>query len=143
MSEDLRAIRFSPDEWMTEMVWMTEMGFDLWDQETRARFERLQWKLTQEILALGHSVVLEWGTWARSERDELRQAARALGAAVELHFLDAPVETLFEKIRGRNRKSPPITLDDLEKWSEMFERPSEEEMALFDPPLPAWHDAAS
>jgi predicted kinase len=26
---------------------------------------------------LGTSVILEWGFWARSERDELREAARA------------------------------------------------------------------
>lgn len=131
VSEDLRAICFSRDEWMKEMQ------IDLWESEARARIERLQWKLAQELLALGQSVVLEWGTWARSERDELRHGARALGAAVELHFLDAPVEALFERIRGRNRESPPIALDDLKKWSDMFERPSTEEMALFDPPPPA------
>ena len=113
---------------------MTEMEIDLWDEKARARIERLQWKLAQEHLALGHHVVLEWGTWARSERDELRETARALGVAVELHFLDAPVEVLLGRIQQRKRESPPITLDDLKKWSAMFERPSAEEMALFDPP---------
>jgi predicted kinase len=124
----LRAVRFSPDEWMTSL----EIG--LWDGETRQRIERLQWTLAEDILTLGHNVVIEWGTWARSERDALRAGARALGAAVELHFLDPPVDVLWERICRRNRENPPITLDDITKWNQIFERPSPQEMALFDPP---------
>ena len=78
-------------------------------------------------------MVIEWGTWARSERDALRTGARALGAGVELHFLDFPVDVLFDRIRRRNMESPPITLDDLTKWAKLFERPTSEELALFDP----------
>ena len=129
VEKDLRAVRFCPDEWMDALE------INLWEEETRERIEKLQWKLAQDLLALGHNVVIEWGTWARSERDALRCGARALGAAVELHFLDAPVEVLFDRIRRRNIESPSTTLDDLLKWAEIFERPSSEEVALFDPPL--------
>lgn len=111
---------------------MDALGIGLWDAGVRERIEKLQWKLAQEILALGQNVVIEWGTWGRSERDALRVGARAIGAAVQLHFIDAPVELLFDRIRRRNRESPPITLEDVVKWSESFERPSVEEMALFD-----------
>jgi hypothetical protein len=31
-------------------------------------------------------------------------------------------------------ESPAIAFEDLKKWANMFERPSAEEMALFDPP---------
>jgi len=126
IEQDLRAVRLCPDEWMEAM----QMG--LWETENRVRIEALQWKFARDLLALGHNVVIEWGTWARSERDTLRMGARALGAAVELHFLDAPVEVLFDRIRRRNRESPQITLDDIVKWAAIFERPSVEEMALFD-----------
>ena len=126
--QQLLAIRLCPDEWMETL----EIG--LWDSEVRERIEKLQWRLAQEMLALGHNVAIEWGTWARSERDALRAGARALGAAVELHFIDAPLEVLFERIHRRNRESPPITFEDIMKWNEGFERPSAEEMALFDPP---------
>jgi predicted kinase len=128
VEQTLPAIRFCPDEWMEAL------GIGLWDGQVRERIENLQWKLAQEILALGHNVVIEWGTWGRSERDALRCGARARGAAVELHFIDAPVEVLFDRIRRRNRESPPITLEDVAKWAEVFERPSPEEMALFDAP---------
>jgi len=126
IEHDLRAVRLCPDEWMEVM----KMG--LWETENRARIEALQWKVARDLLTLGHNVVIEWGTWARLERDALRIGARALGAAVELHFLDAPVEVLFDRIRRRNRESPQITLDDLVEWESIFERPSAEELALFD-----------
>lgn len=128
LERELRAIRLCPDEWMN----MLEIN--LWDAKGRERIERLQWRLAQDYLALGHNVVIEWGTWARAERDALRVGARALGALVELYFLDEPVSVLFGRIRERNAESPPIQLDDLEKWAAAFERPTPEEWALFDAP---------
>lgn len=122
------AVRFCPDEWMNAL------DVDLWNAEMRERIEKLQWKLAQKILALDRSVIIEWGTWGRSERDALRSQARLLGAAVELHFIDVPIEVLFDRIRSRGRESPPITREDVRKWSETFERPTPEEMSLFDPP---------
>src|SRR5256885_8058637 len=77
----LRAVRFSPDEWINAL------SLDLYDEESRGKIEALQWKLGQQLLALGLTVIIEWGTWARSERDALRLGARALGAAVELQYL--------------------------------------------------------
>jgi predicted kinase len=128
VQQNLHAVRFCPDDWMNTLE------INLWDSATRERIEKLQWQLAQELLTLGQNVVIEWGTWARSERDALRTGARTLGAAVELHFLDAPVDVLFARIRQRNMELPPITWDDIVKWSGIFERPSAEEMALFDPP---------
>ena len=49
--------------------------------ERRAKVEALQWTFGQELLKRGLVVILEWGTWGRSERDALRLGARALGAA--------------------------------------------------------------
>jgi predicted kinase len=113
---------------------MSILEIDLYNEKMRERVEKLQWTLAQDLLTLGQVVIIEWGTWARSERDVLRTRARALGAAVELHFLDAPIDVLFKRIRERNVESPPVERDDLLKWTESFQRPSPEEMALFDGP---------
>ncbi len=128
VAQNLHGVRLCADEWMAGL------GIDLWDSDARQRVEQLQWKIAQQILSLGCCVVIEWGTWARSERDALRIAARKLGAAVELHFLDAPVEVLFDRIRRRNAETPAITLEDMQEWAQTFERPSPEERALFDQP---------
>src|SRR6516162_6495931 len=98
----LRAVRLSADEWMDAL------SINLHREKTRAKVEALQWKLAQELLALGVTVIIEWGTWARSERDTLRLSARALGAAVELHYLSAPVDVLYERLQRRGREKPPI-----------------------------------
>ena len=91
----LPAVRFCADEWMDAL------SLNIYDEETRGKIEALQWKFAQELLALGLTVIVEWGTWGRAERDVLRLGARGLGAAVELHYLSAPVDVLFERIHWR------------------------------------------
>jgi hypothetical protein len=65
----------------------------------------------------------------------LRLGARALGAAVELRYLSAPADVLFERIQRRGMEDPPIGRDALSRWAEAFQAPTAEELALFDPPL--------
>jgi predicted kinase len=125
----LRAVRFSPDEWLKAL------SLSIYDEESRAKIESLQWKIGQELLELGLTVIIEWGTWGRSERDELRLRARALGAAVELHYLSAPVDVLYERIHRRGMEHPPIERESMLQWAESFQAPTPEEMALFDEPL--------
>jgi predicted kinase len=127
----LRAIRFAPDEWMDAL------SIDLYDEERRAKIEALQWKFAQELLVVGLTVIIEWGTWGRAERDALRLGARTLGAAVELHYLAAPEEVLFERIQRRGMENPPIAREALSRWFRVFQAPTPEEMALFDQPLVA------
>jgi predicted kinase len=105
---------------------------NLWDAAAREHIESFQWQLARGLLAQGRTAIIEWGTWGRSERDTLRLGARALGASVELHYLDVPVDVLFERLSARKLESPGISLDDLRRWSEAFERPAPEEIALFD-----------
>ena len=131
LASRLRAVRFSPDDWMDAL------SLNVWDEERRGKIEALQWKFGQELLALGLTVIIEWGTWGRSERDTLRLGARALGAAVELHYLSAPAEVLFDRIQRRGLENPPVDRDALSRWFEMFQAPTRAEMALFDKPLVA------
>ena len=121
----LGAIRFAPDEWMDAL------SLDLYDEGKREKIEALQWKFAQKLLTLGLTVIIEWGTWGRSERDTLRLGARALGAAVELHYLSAPVDVLFDRIQRRGMEAP-IQREQLLRWAEIFQAPTAEEIALFD-----------
>ena len=78
LAESYSAVRLNPDEW--ELA----LGVDVFDEGFQHRLEAEFWDLTQRLLVLGTTVILEWGFWARSERDEKRKVARSLGVAVEL-----------------------------------------------------------
>ena len=130
LAQEARAVRLSPDEWKHAL------GIDYYDEEARVRLEDRLWRLAQELLTLGQSVIMENGFWAREERDELRLAGRTLGATVELHCLEVPVEELWRRLELRNREVTPgvvpIKRSDLEKWAAQFEAPDAVELAQFD-----------
>ena len=124
------AVRMCPDEWMAAL------DIDRWDQVARARVEALQWSLTLELVPLDATVVVEWGLWSRAERDEIRDAARAAGAAIELRFLDVPLEELWRRVAARNADPDAHAVIDraaLESFWQLFEPPTAAELALFDP----------
>ena len=126
LERDLQAVRFCPDDWM-EML-----EIDLYDEVRRGKIEALQWKFGQKLLAQGLTVIIEWGTWGRSERDILREGARSLGSKVELYYLSAPPEVLFDRIQLRGREKPAIKSEEIARWMNIFEVPTEDERALFD-----------
>ena len=114
------AVRLTKDEWLFAL------GSSPWDGPTGAKVEQELWRLAQEILRLGLSVVLDC----------------ALGVAVELHHLDVPAEELWRRIAARNAHPPwaaePIRRQDLDGWLLAFEAPDAAELALFDPsPAPS------
>lgn len=129
---EMPAIRLDKDEWVTEL------GGDLWDEDFRVRVEHQLWILSQDLLARGQSVILEWGHWARIERDQKRLGARELGVGVELHYLDVPLKELIERAELRNSSSEwtasPMTRAHFERWTTVFQPPDEEEKGLFDKP---------
>ena len=126
------AVRLNPDEW--ELA----LGIDPFDAEFQGKLEAEFTRLTERLIELGTSVILEWGFWARSERDEKRALARSLGAAVELRFLDVPHDELLRRVADRHANGGlAITESHMEAYRGLFEPPTEDELALYDPPLPA------
>ena len=125
------AVRLSLDEW--ELA----LDVDPFDAGFQTRLEAEFWQLTRRLLVLGTSVVLEWGFWARSERDEKREAARTLGVAVELRFLDEPYEELVRRVVARHAAGGiAITESHMDRYRGIFQPPTDDELALYDPPLP-------
>jgi predicted kinase len=132
LAERMPAIRLDKDQWTTQL------GFDVWDDEFRVLLEAQLWALAQELLAKAQSVILEWGHWARVERDEKRLGARALGVGVELHYLEAPLEELIARAQRRTAsgewRASPMTPAHFEQWATVFQPPDEDELRLFDVP---------
>ena len=132
LAADRRALRLTQDEWLIAL------GSSPWDASTRERVDHELWRLAQEVLRLGLSVVVDFGLWARIERDEMRSVARGLGVGVELHYLDVPAAELWRRIEARNLEPPwncyPIARADFDEWLRIFQAPDAAELALFDPP---------
>ena len=130
LAPKIPAVRLDKDRWATRL------GADLWDEEFRARLEHQLWVFSQDLLARGQSVILEWGHWARVERDEKRLGARTLGAGVELHYLEAPLDELIERAERRTASgewsASPMTRAHFEEWATIFQPPDAEELLLFD-----------
>ncbi len=127
------ALRLTADEWLHELhpgVFGTELD------ALRKPVERIQWRTAARALELGCNVVLDWGLWAKEERDYYREQARALGASVVLLVLDRPRDEVIRRLETRNARLPDgmfrITETDLARGLEYFEAPSSEELALFD-----------
>ena len=132
LASERRAVRLTKDEW----VWA--LGSSPWDRSTNEKIGRELWCLAQQILSLGLSVVLDFGLWARVERDDMRSVARSLHVSVELHYLEIPIDELWRRIEARNASPPwdsdPISRADLDGWAANFEAPDSIELALFDRP---------
>ena len=125
-------IRLCPDEWMRAL------DIDLYEQPARANIERLQWTLAQDLVRNGISAIIEWGTWSRNERDDIREWCRAKDIGVELHFLDVPVDELWERLRVRNEQPGEVVIPHflLDHWANnAFEAPTPDELDQFDAPL--------
>ena len=132
LAQERAALRLTKDEWL----W--DLGSSPWNRTAGEKFEERLWLLAQEILTLSLSVVLDFGLWARVERDEMRTVARRLGVGVELHYLEVATDELWRRIEQRNSAPPwdkePIARVDLDEWQAIFQAPDAEELALFDPP---------
>jgi len=135
LERDLDAVRLSPDEWLEAL------GADRFDAAARARVEALQWDVARRLLELQAIVVIEWGTWSRVKRTRLREGARAVGAAVELRFLDADLDELWRRVQARDAERSSaeraITAADMRDWATQIERPGDDELALYDPTTPS------
>src|SRR5262245_46710323 len=94
------ALRLTPDDWILSLAG------EEWDQaevdRLRTPVETVQWEVAARVLSLGLDVILDWGLWSRGERDDFRARGEALGARVEICFLDVPREELFSRLALRN-----------------------------------------
>jgi predicted kinase len=122
------AVRLNPDDWMTDL------GIDLFDEPFRTRLERRMTSLAGEMLAAGGRVIVEFGSWSRTEREDLLALGRRAGAYVELHVLDPDVEELWRRLDRRNRRPGEARIDraTLNGYLPHWHPPDDDELATYD-----------
>ena len=130
------ALRLSPDEWITRLY-----GADISDEAldaARDPVEAALWDLAARVLVLGLDVILEYGFWSASEREEFRRRAAQLGARSEVHFTQASESELLRRLARRNADLPEgmFRIDEarLREWIGLFEAPSLEELVAREAP---------
>jgi predicted kinase len=128
------ALRLCPDEWIARIHEDPADTVEL--DRLRDPVESLQWTVAGKALSLGVSVILENGFWARQERTMFQSQARALGANVELHFLNVPKDELWNRLNKRNADRPEgtfvVTKEQLYSWWASFEPPTADELSTYD-----------
>lgn len=133
LEAEQRAIRLTADEWLHDLC--PEQPANQLDTH-RPVVERLQWAIALRALENGCNVVLDWGLWTRDERDHYRSEAQWLGARVVLCLVDPPREELLRRLARRRSTRERGTFDieetELDRSLAWFQRPTPEELALFD-----------
>jgi predicted kinase len=131
------ALRLTTDEWHIKLF-----GHDYGDNMTEYEeanhdsrhdsVESLMWDVAARVLVLGVDVILDFGFWVRSQREDYRSRANELGAIFKIHFVDATEDVLLERLRARNDLSVEGTFfvpeAKLKEWVHIFEPPSSEEL---------------
>jgi predicted kinase len=130
LEQKYSALRLTPDEWQVRLF-----GQDAADPQHNARhslIEALQWEVAQRALVLGTDVILDYGFWAREEREDYRSRAKQLGASSEVHFLDVPHDELLRRLAQRNTQlskfSFRIPEEMMKPWIAFFQKPTPDEL---------------
>ena len=85
---------------------MTKLYGDDPPIEKCAQFHRLVYEQIEEIwtqcLQLGVDVVLDFGCWARQERDALRAKIATIGAQARLYWVTCSEDGVWRRVEQRN-----------------------------------------
>ena len=130
LEQERSALRLTPDERQVRLF-----GQDAKEPEHDTRhslIEAMLWKIASRALELGTNVILDFGFWAREEREDYRLRAKQLGASSEVHFLDVPEDELLRRLEERNsqpsQESFYISVEMMKPWIEFFQRPTPDEL---------------
>ncbi len=130
LEQDLPALRLTLDAWHIHLF-----GQDADDPEHDARhrlIEALLWTIARRALEVGTHVILDYGFWAREEREDYRLRAKQLGARSEVHYLDVPENELLRRLAQRNARPSPesfrISAEAMKPWMAFFQTPTRDEL---------------
>jgi predicted kinase len=125
LENELSALRLTPDEWHVNLF-----GHDVHDPDHDRRhgvIEEMLWRIAARSLSLGLNIILDFGFWAKEERDDYRSRAKDIGARSEIIFMDVAAEELMRRVRMRNENLTNtihyIPEDLMMSWIQFFQKP--------------------
>ncbi|HUL52782.1 MAG TPA: ATP-binding protein [Opitutaceae bacterium] len=108
LERQIRAVRFTPDEWM--LVLYGDRGPEAAFHETLGRVFELIWEHAGRVLGTGTDVIMDCGFWSRASRDDARRRAAALGASYRLYALTCPADVARQRTLRRTAELAGRTL---------------------------------
>ncbi len=134
LEREQSAIRLTLDEWHIQLFGR-DFTLDFVHPEHGARHQRIEqvmWGVAARALQLGVPVILDYGLWGRSERDDYRARAAALGVHCQVHYLHVPVDVMLTRLELRNANLPEgsfqIPVGTLLEWTKVFQAPTADEL---------------
>ena len=135
LAEQAHALRLTPDEWQYQLFGNDFIpdGENTEHDRRHTQIEALMWKTAQEVLRLGVDVILDFGFWAREERDALRAEAQKLSVGFQIHYMACSEEELWRRLQIRNRRAGEtpvfrVSRENLREWAAVFQPPTEKEL---------------
>ena len=130
LAQETRALLLSLDAWHLRLFG-DDVGHPQHDQR-HTEIERIMWEAARHVLTLGGDVVLDYGCWAREEREDYRHRAVALGARFRLHYMDVPREELYRRLALRNAQPGEgvfvIPESEMDQYMWVFQPPTADEL---------------
>jgi len=130
LEDELFALRLTPDEWHVNLF-----GHDVHDPEHDKRhglIEDMLWQIATRALSLGTNIILDFGFWAKEEREFFRSCAKKIGARSEIVFMDVDEEELLRRVRIRNENltnsTHYIPEELMMSWIRFFQTPDKNEL---------------
>ena len=108
LAKEIDAIRFSIDPWMQTLFSKDMVSLDYsWMIERVNRCYEQIWEVSQQILEINNSVVLDLGFTTKAQRDTFREKAKKLNLDAELHYLNATPDVRKQRVEKRNTEKDP------------------------------------
>jgi predicted kinase len=94
----------------------------------------LLWGTAERLLLIGVDVILDFGLWYRSQRDEFREKATKIGVSSKLYLVTCSPEDQLNRISKRNAELKDLNIfvdpTQLAEFAHKFETPTSEEGAI-------------
>ena len=104
LERELPALRFSIDEWITQLYGQNPPS-DKFDEYHR-RATSVIWQVSTQALLLGQNVILDFGFWSRSSRDDARDRVEEVGAKSILYSVICSNDVMKARTLARTEKMP-------------------------------------
>jgi predicted kinase len=102
LEQDVAAVRFSADEWITTLYGDDEAHIQPDVATIMDRLLAAMEPLWSRCLVLGLDVILDMGFWTRVHRDATRKRVEACRAGTQLYYVRCDDEVAWSRVESRN-----------------------------------------